>query len=271
MSQENVEIMKAGFGAWNAGDMDAYREFYDPDVIVRTPDGWPEPGPYVGRDAYMRWCEQLRETWDAQDIEPLSFSDGGDRVVVRLIWHGVGHGPDLNLEVSSVNTLRNGRVILLEYFWDHAEALETVGLSEQAMPQENVGIVRAMLEATGPGTNREDWLDEYFDPEIEWHDTPTYPSAGVYVGREALARHAAEYEEAWADWGVEIEDIRAAGDRVVVRFRYQGVGKQSGVPITGELETPATGAVFELRGGRILRVVQFDSYDEALEAVGLSE
>jgi ketosteroid isomerase-like protein len=162
-------------------------------------------------------------------------------------------------------------VIPLEYFWDHAEALETVGLSEQAMSQENVGIVRAMLEATGPGTNREDWLDEYFDPEIEWHDTPTYPSAGVYVGREALARHAAEYEEAWADWGVEIEDIRAAGDRVVARFRYQGVGKQSGVPITGGLETPATGAVFELRGGRILRVVQFDSYDEALEAVGLSE
>ena len=36
----------------------------------------------------------------------------------------------LNLEVSSVNTLRRGTVILLEYFWDHAEALETLGLSE---------------------------------------------------------------------------------------------------------------------------------------------
>ena len=73
---------------------------------------------------------QIRETFDAQTLEPISFIDAGDRVIVRLIWHGVGHGPDLNLEVSSVNTLRKGTVILLEYFWDHAEALETLGLSE---------------------------------------------------------------------------------------------------------------------------------------------
>ena len=35
MSQENVEIVRAAFEAWNAGDMDAFRELYDPDVIVR--------------------------------------------------------------------------------------------------------------------------------------------------------------------------------------------------------------------------------------------
>ena len=84
-------------------------------------------------------------------------------------------------------------------------------------------------------------------------------------------RHAAEFEDAWADWGIEIDDIRAAGDRVVARIRYRGVGKQSGAPITGGLETPATGAVFELREGRILRAVQFVRYEEALEAVGPSE
>src|SRR5262245_4805611 len=139
------------------------------------------------------------------------------------------------------------------------------------MSQENVEIVRAMLEAIGPDTDREDWFDEFFDPEIEFHDTPTYPSAGVYVGREAFGRHAAEFEDAWADWGIEIEDIRAAGDQVVARIRYRGVGKQSGLPITGGVVDRATGAVFELRGGRILRVVQFDSHDEALEAIGLSE
>jgi predicted lipid-binding transport protein (Tim44 family) len=31
--------------AWNAGDMDGLRELYDPDVIMRAPKGWPEPGP----------------------------------------------------------------------------------------------------------------------------------------------------------------------------------------------------------------------------------
>ena len=45
MSQENVEIVRALFEAYNAADMDAVREFYDPDVIVRTVEDWPEPGP----------------------------------------------------------------------------------------------------------------------------------------------------------------------------------------------------------------------------------
>jgi hypothetical protein len=35
------------------------------------------------------------------------------------------------LEWTVVCTLRKGRIFLLEYFWDHAEALEAVGLSEQ--------------------------------------------------------------------------------------------------------------------------------------------
>jgi hypothetical protein len=37
------------------------------------------------------------------------------------------------------------------------------------------------------------------------------------------------------------------------------------------LETPATGAVFDLRAGRIVRVLQFDTHADALEALGLSE
>ena len=57
MSQENVEIVRAAFEAWNAGDMDAFRDVYDPDAILRIPEGWPEPGPYVVREAVMRELE----------------------------------------------------------------------------------------------------------------------------------------------------------------------------------------------------------------------
>jgi hypothetical protein len=34
------------------------------------------------------------------------------------------------LEFTTVTTLRNGRSILIDYFWDHAEALKAVGLEE---------------------------------------------------------------------------------------------------------------------------------------------
>ena len=108
------------------------RETYDPDIILRTLEGWPEPGPFVGREAVVRWWEQIRETWDADAIEPISdFIDAGDRVAVRLIWHGTGHGPEMNMELTQVCTVRRGKILGIEHFWDHAEALEAVGLSDQ--------------------------------------------------------------------------------------------------------------------------------------------
>src|SRR5207253_288951 len=121
----NVEIVQAAFEAWNAGDMDAFRELLHPDVIQRNPEGWPEPGPFVGREAVMRQLEQVRETWEADAIEVVSdYVDVGDRVAVRMIYRGAGRGPEATIEWTWVGNVRNGKVFAVEFFWDHAEALE---------------------------------------------------------------------------------------------------------------------------------------------------
>jgi ketosteroid isomerase-like protein len=130
VSEANVEVIKAGYDAWNAGDMDRFRDMYDPNVVLHMVPGWPEPGPYVGREAVMREMAQLRETWDADVAEPISFVDGGDRVVVRQIWRGFGRGPDANIDMTIIFTLHQGRVASAEYFWDYAEVLKAVGLQE---------------------------------------------------------------------------------------------------------------------------------------------
>ena len=131
MSEQNVEIVRANFEAWNRGDMAAYREHLHPDCIGWPAEGWPEPGPYVGREAIMQQLQQMRETWDAVAIEPISdFIDAGDRVVVRVLWHGAGHGPKANIEATSISMLRKGKIVFSELFWDHAEVLEMLGLSE---------------------------------------------------------------------------------------------------------------------------------------------
>ena len=60
-----------------------------------------DPGPYVGREAVMRQFEQNRETWDSDSFELTSdFIDVGDRVAVRFIWEGAGHGPESNIEAD---------------------------------------------------------------------------------------------------------------------------------------------------------------------------
>ena len=131
MSQENVEIVRAAYETWNAGNMDALREMYDPDaMLVRGLEGWPETFPIVGREAVIAYFEQLRETWDSDNVETVRLDDAGDSVVVRTIWHGHGHGPEMNLEWSVVSTLRRGKIFFLEYYWNHADALEAVGLAE---------------------------------------------------------------------------------------------------------------------------------------------
>ena len=79
----------------------------------------------------MRWFEQSREAFDADDLEPISdFIDADDRVVVRFVWRGEGQGPEYTMEFTGVYTVRKGRVFYVEFFSDHAEALETLGLSE---------------------------------------------------------------------------------------------------------------------------------------------
>jgi ketosteroid isomerase-like protein len=131
MSQENREIVRSLFEMWNARDMDGLRELYDPNVIVRAPEGWPEPGPFVGPEAVMRQWNQMRETWNADVLEPVSdFIGSADRIIVRFIWRATGHGPDADLQLTGVWTVRDGKIVYTEFFWDHAEALEAVGLAE---------------------------------------------------------------------------------------------------------------------------------------------
>jgi ketosteroid isomerase-like protein len=135
------------------------------------------------------------------------------------------------------------------------------------MSQENVEVVRRMLEWAGDTAELGIVVTELFDPEIEWHDTPSLPGAGVYRGHEAVRRHIDDYLDAWENAEIAIQGIEPVGDRVLARIRYVGVGRQSGI----RLEDNVVTAVYDLRDGRILRVRQFVDEANALEAVGLSE
>ena len=131
MSQENVEVVRGLFEAWNAQDMDRLRALFDPAVVVRAPEGWPEPGPFVGAEAVMRQWNQMRETFEADSLritgDPVA---SADRVLARLVWRATGHGPETDMEMTGLWTVRGGLVYHVEFFWDHAEALKAVGLAE---------------------------------------------------------------------------------------------------------------------------------------------
>jgi ketosteroid isomerase-like protein len=131
MSRENVELVRRAYEAWNAGDMDAWSELLAPNVTWRVMPDWPEQGPFIGRDAVLRQVRQLRESWDSDAVVPVGdVIDAGDEVVLRQSWRGVGRGPELNMELTCIYTVREDRFIAFEFFWDHAEALKAVGLDD---------------------------------------------------------------------------------------------------------------------------------------------
>ncbi len=148
MSEENVRIVQAGIEAYNAQNWDALREMHAPSVIARTIEGWPEPGPFVGRDAVMRQFARVRAAWDTDAIEPIGdFLDAWESVrwdpeeiievdETRLIvlshvrMRGRGSGVQVDATAAQLWTITDGKARRIKLFQSKAEALEAAGLSE---------------------------------------------------------------------------------------------------------------------------------------------
>ena len=178
---------------------------------------------------------------------------------MRRIWRGAGRGPESNIEFTIVFMVRKGRILFLEYFWDHAEALETLGLSEH----DNVAIARrAWKEYTDRGV---DGVLGYFAEDCVIEDYPEMPDRARLCREEQGVRERdRHFAEIWGDFVIEpVEFIDGGGDVVVVMVSIRGHGKGSGAPI----DAP-TAFVHELRDGKIVRDRAFTSKDQALAAAG---
>jgi ketosteroid isomerase-like protein len=130
MSEENLELARKVVEYWNRGDLDALFDLGDEDQMLRAAEGWPERVQY-GRDAIRSFYAGLVEVV-GHDAVIVDLVDAGDSVVLRTRQHFSGEQSGLkgDLEFSQVLTFRRGKIIMQEFFWDHQEALEAVGLSD---------------------------------------------------------------------------------------------------------------------------------------------
>ena len=133
MSEENVDLVRRSIEAYVAGDLDAYVEFFAEDVEVFPDLSLPEAKPFRGREQFRRFVAEVAEGWEGSataDIQEI-FSVG-ERVIARADWGGKGRtsGIDLRSNLTSVCTLRDGQITRIDYFFNHADALEAAGLSQ---------------------------------------------------------------------------------------------------------------------------------------------
>ena len=95
----------------------------------------------------------------------------------------------------------------------------------------------------------------------------TAEGSRAYVGIAGMREWAEDVDSVWADFRIEVEDVREINDgRVLVLYRATGMARTSGVPLDTR-----TGQVWTFRNGKIWRNESYSDPSEALEAVGLSE
>lgn len=78
------------------------------------------------------WWAQMLESFDDLHFDADDFVDAGDRVVAvnHATGRGRGSGAAVEMRISNVWTMSNGKVASLIAYTDHAEALKAAGLSE---------------------------------------------------------------------------------------------------------------------------------------------
>ena len=101
MSQENVELVRAAWEAWERGDMEAIFAFYDPEIVWdQTHYGTAEmSGIYHGHDGIRRFFREWLAPFESYHAHPQEFIDAGEDVVVQIRQGGRGKRSGAEVEM----------------------------------------------------------------------------------------------------------------------------------------------------------------------------
>jgi ketosteroid isomerase-like protein len=138
MSQENVAIVRQGYEALNRGDVDAALALFDPDVEVHLAQeagnvlGLDFEPVYRGVDGFLQFLGRLSEAFEDFRWVPEEYFDAGDDVVVfiRMISTGRQSGMTTEHPMAHLCTMREGKLVRHETFWERSAARQAAGLRE---------------------------------------------------------------------------------------------------------------------------------------------
>jgi ketosteroid isomerase-like protein len=135
MSQENAEMVRAAFEAWNAGELQDVLSHFHPELVYHPRADEPDPSPHVGRDAYERLVYGFVDSFSEVTFEVLELIDAGDHVIASTVLHAVLRGQgSASAGVSDtyvfVYKLRDGLVVEGWEYRTKQEALEAGGLAD---------------------------------------------------------------------------------------------------------------------------------------------
>jgi ketosteroid isomerase-like protein len=129
MAQENVEVVRQIYDAWNRNETSRLADLFDEHVQLRLNAVM---GPYVGREGVRQFVADLLADWSQLSLTIEEAVVQGDQIVVIVREEGIGrssHVPITSIE-NHVWTVRGGKACHAAAYPSRAKALEAAGLRE---------------------------------------------------------------------------------------------------------------------------------------------
>jgi ketosteroid isomerase-like protein len=131
MSQENVEIVRRSFDAFNARDVDGLLRLCAEDCEWLPLRAQLEGIVYRRHQGVRQFVSDMDEDWEAFRIDPMEFHDRQERVAVIGRVTALGQsGVEIDSIAGFVFELQQGRIRRVISHSDPEVALEAAGLSE---------------------------------------------------------------------------------------------------------------------------------------------
>jgi ketosteroid isomerase-like protein len=134
MSQENEEVVRRAVETFNELGFDALStsDLVANDFEFHEPPEQPAPRVARGREEVRRIAGEFDAAWaeHQSDLQEIRTVDA-DRVLLITVERFKGRdGIDLEAPFASIFTLRDGRLVRWQGFWNKQRALKAAGLSE---------------------------------------------------------------------------------------------------------------------------------------------
>jgi ketosteroid isomerase-like protein len=134
VSQENVEVARRSFEAWQNDDYEAWIALQAVDVeYLGAAERRLGQGAYRGHEGaselWRIWRDEVEGFW----IESEEIRDLGDGRILHLGqmgFRGSASGAEVESQLALVIALRDGKIVRSMDFMSHHEALKAVGLEE---------------------------------------------------------------------------------------------------------------------------------------------
>jgi ketosteroid isomerase-like protein len=131
MSREIEDLVRSAYEAFNR-EKQAFPQLWHPDGEYINSRDDPDHGIRRGIDAIKELTSRWVEAYPDLSVEPVEIRVNADRAFVWTRWSGHGSASEvpIDMQLAQCFTIEDGKIRRIEEYFDRAEALEAVGLSE---------------------------------------------------------------------------------------------------------------------------------------------